>query len=294
MDPVHNTSGQSRFDRIEAALQQHDGRLAVTEAEVRQMAASHDQVLTALAASHDQSMSAMAAEIQRLMNTLANMVTSLTPPVVPPLPAPVPPFLGPAPKPQVGTLERYAGNPEGYNPFITNCSILFALQSHTFASEEANVAFTINHLTGRAPRWGTAEGERWTHACGSFQLFTTELCTVFGGGKHSSDAACTLLSMGQGNQTVADYVTGFHTKARQSDWHPSGLWDMFLQGLAPYMKDELASRDVPPTLDGVIELATRMDLRIQDYPWGFSTTTAEPQPEGAEPMQLGHTSLSPL
>jgi len=39
---------------------------------------------------------------------------------------------------------------------------------------------------------------------------------------------------------------------------------VFLHGLAPYMKDELASRDIPSTLDGVIKLATRVDSRIQD------------------------------
>ncbi len=54
-------------------------------------------------------------------------------------------------------------------PFITNCSILFALQPHTFASEEARVAFTINHLTGRARLWGTSEWERQTSACSSFK-----------------------------------------------------------------------------------------------------------------------------
>jgi len=71
----------------------------------------------------------------------------------------------------VGVPERDAGDPEGCNPFITNCSILFALQPHTFASEEAKVAFTINNLTGRARLWGTAEWERHTPACFSFNSF---------------------------------------------------------------------------------------------------------------------------
>jgi len=63
---------------------------------------------------------------------------------------------------------------------------------------------------------------------------------------------------------VVDYAIDFCTKTRQSDWHPSGLRNVFLHGLAPYMKDELASLNVPPTLDGVIELASRMDLRIKN------------------------------
>lgn len=44
-------------------------------------------------------------------------------------------------------------------PFLTNCSLLFHLQPHTFASEDAKVAFTIHHLIGRAHLWGIAKWE---------------------------------------------------------------------------------------------------------------------------------------
>lgn len=40
------------------------------------------------------------------------------------------------------------------------------------------------------------------------------------------------------------------------------LLDTFLHGLADYIKDELVSYEVPWMLDGVIELAIRIDLRI--------------------------------
>lgn len=61
---------------------------------------------------------------------------------------------------------------KGCNPFITNCSILFTLQPHTFASEETRVAFTINHLTCQARLWGAAQWERQTPACSAYQAFT--------------------------------------------------------------------------------------------------------------------------
>ncbi len=60
----------------------------------------------------------------------------------------------PASEPRIGA--HYAGETED-NPFLTSCSIFFALQPITFASEEAKVAFTINQLTGRTRLWGTAE-----------------------------------------------------------------------------------------------------------------------------------------
>lgn len=43
------------------------------------------------------------------------------------------------------------------NYFLANYFILFALQQHAFTSEEAWVAFTINHLTRRARLWVTAK-----------------------------------------------------------------------------------------------------------------------------------------
>ena len=122
-------------------------------------------------------------------------------------------------------------DPADCNPFITNCSILFALQPQTFASEQARVAFAINHLTGRARRWGTAEWERQTAACSSFQAFTTELRKVFGIASLGPDVTGSLMSMSQGEQTVVHYAIEFRIRARQSCWNEAACCDAYLRGL---------------------------------------------------------------
>lgn len=99
---------------------------------------------------------------------------------------------------QLQVPEHYSGEPEGCNQFLNNCSI--ALQSHTFASETAKVAFAINHLTGRARLCGTAEWERGTAACSSFQAFSTELRKVFGLVSLDPDATGGLMSQRQAGQ----------------------------------------------------------------------------------------------
>lgn len=121
-----------------------------------------------------------------------------------------------AEEPRVGTPERYGGDAEGCAPFITNCSILFALQPQTFATERAKVAFVVNHLTGRARLWGTAEWDQQTPACESFTAFTAELRKVFGPVSRGPDAAGGLLGLRQGTQTVVDYAIDFRVQARQS------------------------------------------------------------------------------
>ena len=96
--------------------------------------------------------------------------------------------------------------------------------------------------------------------------------------------------------------------------------DVFLRGLAGHIKDELVAHDQPSTLEGLIELATRLDLRIQARrrerrseapsrptpprspqlprfpvtPSSFPmTSTASWRKGDPEPMQVGRTHLSP-
>lgn len=69
------------------------------------------------------------------------------------------------------------------------------------------VAFTMNHLRGRARIWGIVERERETPAC--------SFASLGDGGLASSQS---LLSTSHGSLTFEDYTTDFWTKACQSDW----------------------------------------------------------------------------
>lgn len=103
---------------------------------------------------------------------------------------------------------------------------------------------------------------------------------------------------------MADFAIDFRTLANQSEWNPAALVDAFLHGLADYIKDALVAYDLPLTLDEVIKLAVRLDLRVQarrrERRQGALTagreearpplpTSGEAEPE---PMQLGRTTLS--
>ncbi|KAF7661785.1 hypothetical protein LDENG_00254450 [Lucifuga dentata] len=300
MDPAHTPSSEDRLERIEKVLQQHEERIDATGTTSSRAWAVHEQAITALA-----------TLVQQLTPTpfptsAPVQAAALSPVATPPgLPRMVS-------EPRVGTPERYAGEPEGCNPFLINCSILFALQPLTFSNEEAKVAYAISHLTGRARMWGTAEWDRHTSACSSFQAFSAELRKVFGMGISSYDSAQSLLKMHHGDQTVTDYAIDFRIRARQSEWNMAALCDAYLNGLADYVKDELVSHDLPTTLDGLIDLTTRIDLRIQARRREKSQRSARRQspqhhrriltvinPSGPdssgrpEPMQLGRTSLAP-
>lgn len=284
-------------------MQQQQAQLDAAASEVRQSVATNDQTIATLS-----------VQIQQLASTVSQLVTAVTPAPVNPTP-PQPPVevasSVPVSEPRVGTPERYGGEPEGCNPFLTNCSILFALQPHTFSTERAKVAFAINHLTERARLWGTAEWDRQTPACASFAAFSTELRKVFGETSSGPDAAGGLLGLRQGTRTVSDYSIEFRTRALQSHWNMAAQMDAYLLGLSDYIKDELVSFDLPSSLDGLIELATKLDRRIQARkqerrqklfdrrpllrprppidPVNHNATVNESAPE---PMQVGRTALS--
>ncbi|TWW58466.1 hypothetical protein D4764_07G0011850 [Takifugu flavidus] len=226
MDPAHSSPPQSRLGQVEGRLQQFEAQLASNAAEARETASALERALSS-------SSSGSCSPTRHCSRAPGGNPRAL--------------FWG----------------PEGCNPFITNCSILFALQPYTFASEAARVAFTINHLTGRARLWGTAEWERGTPACSSFQAFSAELRKVFGPVSLGPDATGGLMSVKQGSRPIADYAIDFRTRARLSDWNPAAQCDAFLNGLAPYIKDALVPFDLPPSLDGLINLTSRLDRRVQ-------------------------------
>ena len=92
----------------------------------------------------------------------------------------------------------------GCSLLLTNYSILFALRPNTLSPEGARVALTINHPTGRARLWGTAELERRTPASSSSQTFAAELGKGFGVASWGPDTSGGLLGLCQGSHSVVN------------------------------------------------------------------------------------------
>ncbi|XP_056324803.1 uncharacterized protein LOC130237804 [Danio aesculapii] len=202
----------------------------------------------------------------------------------------------------------YSGEPELCRAFLAKCSLYFSLQPSSFSTEESKVAFVITLLTGRAALWGTAVWEKKLPCCSSFKAFSEELKKVFDRAVAGREAARMLTELQQGQRSVADYSIEFRTLAAESEWNAQAQWDVFLHGLADRIKDEIFALDLPKTLDGLIDLAIRVDSRLQlrerhtrhtyalensplpaatVFPGLVDTPLSEP-----EPMQMGRSRLS--
>ncbi|KAL0187404.1 hypothetical protein M9458_019074, partial [Cirrhinus mrigala] len=100
-------------------------------------------------------------------------------------------------------------------------------------------------------------------------------------------------------RSESDYTIEFRTLASSSSWNDKALWDHFLHG-SERIKDEIYSLELPTTLDGLIELATRVDfhltLRSQHLRTDTMHESSDPSPgaKGATPPRLGLSEEEPM
>lgn len=138
MDPAHTP--KSSFERIEEVLQPHKAVMSSVAAEAKQAAATQEQNLSCLI-----------SQVQQL----AVAIAQLAPVSTSPEPAQVTISLLPprsVSESRIGAPERYVGEPEGCNSFLTNCSIFFffAYNPSPLPQRKLRGSFTINQLAGRA------------------------------------------------------------------------------------------------------------------------------------------------
>ncbi len=226
--------------------------------------------------------------------------------------APLPPPIPPAPsssrtqhEPRLPTPEVYKGEPNLGRAFLVKCSMFFSLQLQTFATEESRVAFVLTLLSGRAALWGTAVWENHHPCCSSFHALSEEMRRVFDRAVVGREAARRLADLRQGERSVSDFSIEFRTLAAECKWNEEAQWDMFLHGLADRIQGEIVCGELPTSLDGLIELALRVDSRLQqrdqrDRQWVTATQDYFSIKSGGtvshrsnnEPMQVGGARLS--
>lgn len=207
----------------------------------------------------------IARRMQQLTQQLSEVIQA-KPAQSEPSPAPlVPsaPVATPGPEPLVAPPARYGGEPADCRAFLVQCELQFELQPSCFPTERSRVAYVISLLTGRARLWGTAEWERDSEICNTFKSFSDKLQQVFDPNS-SERAARVLSSLTQARRSVSDYAIDFRTAAADSSWNPDALYGAFYRGLSETVKDALAARDLPETLEDLIDLATGIDWRMRE------------------------------
>ncbi len=118
-------------------------------------------------------------------------------------------------EPRINNPPCYAGEPTECRAFLTQCEVVFSLQSQTYAGDPARIAFVLSLLMGRARarEWGTSAWEARTSCCGRYELFKEEMIKIFDRSVFGREASRLLTTLHQGRRSVADFAIEFRTLA---------------------------------------------------------------------------------
>ena len=119
-------------------------------------------------------------------------------------------------------------------------------------------------LAEKAAAWAVALSHNNSPICFSFSSFSEEFLKVFDHPLRSKEASSRLLSLRQGENSVARHSIDFRILAIESGWDERALQGFFLRGLRDELRDELAARDETTLLDELISLSIRLDCRLHE------------------------------
>lgn len=254
----------------------------------------HHQSLQELMDSQ-QTLSSKVTQIGCLVETIANHLSPST--VRSPSPPSDPPGVMPRSnrspvESPVPTPEPYAGEVSKSRGFLLQCSLVFAQQFSIFASDCAKVSYIIGLLRGRALEWAEAFLSQTEANVVAYDDFVGEFKKVFAHPNVEANAAKHLLSLRQGQRSVADYSIEFRILGKESQWNDHSLRGVLVHGLSESMKDELTYHDEPDSLDDLISLSIRLDNRQRERRRERESKASRAPPRAQAPPPLAPPSAS--
>ncbi|CAJ0952770.1 unnamed protein product [Ranitomeya imitator] len=112
--------------------------------------------------------------------------------------------------------------------------------------------------------WATPLWESNDCVVQSAPLFLDALKQVILGPRVTHDIALQLLAITQGSSMVSQFAVQFRTLGSELKWPDKVLIPVFWKGLADHVKNALATREIPATLEQLISISTRIDLRFNE------------------------------
>ena len=210
----------------------------------------------------------------------------------------------------------YEGDLAKCRGFLAQCDLFFDNQPSRFPNNESKVSFVISLLSGRALDWAVAALKKTRSFLSNYGAFMTEFRLVFDHPPVGSDARSKLLTICQGNRSVAEYSVEFRLLAAECSWDDDALACIFRRGLNDSIKDQILLNQ-PNSLAELISLSLFVDDRLRakriERPskdsqslvksHSLSITKTPPtfdkppfsrvKQDESEPMQIGRSRLTP-
>ena len=96
-----------------------------------------------------------------------------------------------------------------------------------------------------------------------FPSFSRKIISVFGDPDLARTSICKLEGLKQ-TKSAATYAAEFCCHSVFTQWNDEALCHLFYKGLKDAVKDDLAHRDRPDSLDDLIDLSIKLDTRLYE------------------------------
>jgi hypothetical protein len=167
--------------------------------------------------------------------------------------------------PKVSMPDKYSGEAAGYRGFKSSLTLLFQLHSVRYPDDLTKILTVGSLLSGKALNWFAPLLEAHTSGFkpfGSYTEFMNQFGISFGPVDVAITSAYSLDKLKQGKMSAATYATQFKQLASDLSWGQEALIFKFRAGLNDPVKDILVGKDVPDSLDALIEMSIRADQML--------------------------------
>ena len=221
MDPADAEKLRQAFSSQESRVGQHEkALLEVMEA------------LTALTSK----VSLIGTQMERMSAHLTSLPAPSPAPALDPAPASPPvvssgSFSTQPREPVLPTPARFTGQSGSGREFIFQCSLVFDQQPSTYSADKSRIAFVMSLLSEKAGVWAVALSLNNSPVCFLFSSFSEEFLKVFDHPLRSKEASSRLLSLRQGENSVAKHSIDFRILAIESGWDERERFRGFFSGV---------------------------------------------------------------
>ena len=175
--------------------------------------------------------------------------------------------------------EPFDGNRTKLKSFLLKCDLYMGFNGYKFVNETDRILWVTTLLKGPAFDWMEPHVTDYIDNKGpngelvednmfdetltifrSFKGFKKRISRVFGDIDQERNSERFLENLKQ-RGSAATYTAEFQQHSGRTDWDDTALRWKYYQGLKDAVKDEIARSDRPTTLQGLIELAIKIDNR---------------------------------
>jgi len=178
-------------------------------------------------------------------------------------------------QPKIPLPVPFDGTRTKLRPFLAQAELYIGFNILQFPADDRKVLWVTSLLSGAAFNWvetyltdylenaaRPADQEVATRRLfGSFSNFKEDITKVFGDIDPNRTAERIIQNLKQTGSAIS-YSSDFQQYAGRTDWNDEALSAQFYRGLKEHVKDEIARRDRPDTLEGMIETAVKIDNRV--------------------------------